>query len=85
VRVTVERRRAGIESDLLAWTRLDPEAADVTLTPSAGSAPGLTAGTGGVAVPADVQADRLRLVIREFEQFDNTTTERLVYADTIEL
>ena len=85
VRVTVERRQPGIESDLLAWTRLDPEAPDVTLTPGAGAAPGLTAWTGRVPVPADVQADRLRLVIREFEQFDNTPSERLVYADIIDL
>lgn len=85
VRVTVERRQPGIEQDLLAWTRLDPVAADLILTPGPGGSPGLTAWIGRLALPADPQVDRLRLVIREFEQFDNTTVERLVYADTIDL
>ncbi|MCO6449391.1 MAG: fibronectin type III domain-containing protein [Caldilineales bacterium] len=85
MRIHIERRRAEIEDETLGWVAASPDDPAIVLTPGGVDARGVTTWTGQIAAPADLIGERLRLVIREFEQFDNSRDERLVHADIIEL
>jgi len=85
MRVHIERRLPEIEDEILGWTPVRPDLLPVTLTPGTIDAQGITLWTGQIAAPAEWIGERLRLVIREFEQFDNSHDERIVHMDMIEL
>jgi hypothetical protein len=89
--IRLQRRRPEIADETLGWSDLPVSAG---LTPGAPDANGLTVWQGRINVPADFQADQLRLLVQEWESFAPATApggppssggRRVVYVDTVAL
>ena len=90
VEVRLQRRRPGVEDDVLAWTDL-PVAVD--LAPGAADANGVVVWQGQLSVPEAHQGETLRLLIQEYEVLAPASVpgiaapagRRVVYVDTLPL
>ena len=85
--VSLEQQRADVRDDVLGWAPVvrNKKAVEVTLTPTGST------WHGTVAIPTGITGN-LRIVIREFEEYDKpptssgqTETQRLTYLDVIPL
>jgi len=88
--ISIQKRDPQIPDPDLGWSALSEEATSVALNPGPPDERGTVTWTGRIVAAGNQHPERLRLVVREFEQLDaapgaQSLTRRLVFVDLIQL